>query len=151
MIKLPKRASGGVGKEIGGNTYVHRKYCLNQWAPIFIPAVTKQANVRHFSRFNIVKFGRDGKIVSVIDSPDFDTADEPIVKSVLLVKTGKIINYNPPYWIYHHKWMMVGDDYEGFDVQASKNRSLAWMSKCMDFSRIGRQDVWQEFLKRHGI
>jgi hypothetical protein len=148
---LPKRRGQGVsGKEIGGYTYVHKLYAVDIWTDYFDPAVNKVAKQKGFT-YNIVKFGKDGQIFSLINSPDFDTADEPIIKDVLLVRTGKTIHYKAPYWIYHHKWMMVQDNYKGFDVEASKQRSALWIPKCKDFSRIGRQDVWKKFLQRHGI
>ena len=30
-------------------------------------------------------------------------------------------------YIYHHKWLFVADDYDGFDVEESKARSGAWL------------------------
>jgi hypothetical protein len=49
---------------------------------------------------------------------------------------------NDPY-IYHHKWLFVADDYDGFDVEESKARSDAWLALPeVDKSRIGRACYW---------
>jgi hypothetical protein len=48
-------------------------------------------------------------------------------------------------YIYHHKWLFVSDDYEEFDVEASKSRSERWMALTdVDRSRIGRKSYWDE-------
>ena len=45
--------------------------------------------------------------------------------------------------IYHHKWLFVTDDYPGFDVEESKNRSRKWVSlPNIDYSRIGYKKFW---------
>jgi hypothetical protein len=50
--------------------------------------------------------------------------------------------------IWHHKWEFVSDDYTGFDVEQSKERSLQWKSKIgtnKDISnRIGRLSYWRK-------
>jgi len=47
--------------------------------------------------------------------------------------------------IYHHKWLFVADDYQGFDVVASKTRSEQWIALGdVDRSRIGRKSYWEE-------
>ena len=60
--------------------------------------------------------------------------------------------------IYHHKWMFVDDDYNGFDIQESKRRSSLWrdaidkyaeqnnIKKRTISSRIGKQNYWFELL-----
>jgi len=40
-------------------------------------------------------------------------------------------------------WRFVADDYAGFDVAASKQRSLTWMAlEGIDKTRIGRKSYW---------
>jgi len=47
-------------------------------------------------------------------------------------------------YIYHHKWLFVADNYQGFDVAASKQRSELWMKlPDVDRSRIGRKSFWE--------
>jgi hypothetical protein len=71
---------------------------------------------------DILKHDRTHGTVSLIKCFDFDGEDEPIIQ---MVSTRlKEINYTRPTGpIYHHKWMMVGDDYMGFNIDASKQRS----------------------------
>lgn len=39
----------------------------------------------------------------------------------------------------------MGDDYEGFDIEASKRREVLWKSfPDIDYNRIGRRDYWDE-------
>jgi len=46
-------------------------------------------------------------------------------------------------YLYHHKWLMVGDEYTGFDLPESQRRSLAWVAlDGIDRSRIGRKSYW---------
>ena len=52
-------------------------------------------------------------------------------------------------YIYHHKWLFVADDYDGFDVEESKSRSDAWLAlPQVDKSRIGRACYWHTHVVR---
>ena len=80
-----------------------------------------------------------------------DTADEPSLYDSIKVdidgktKYSKYDESNPP--IYHHKWLFVKDDYKGFDVEKSKERSQKWLTlKDIDFSRIGFKKFWDNFI-----
>lgn len=142
--RLPKRSRQfGVGKEIGGNIYVHRQYeaALGdrvQAAKKFVPGDFE---------YTVVKLNGATQAVTFVASPDFDTADEPIVGRYILVRvdgsTQDRKQLDDPY-IYHHKWLMVPDDYGGFNVEASKDRSRAWLGlEDVDKTRIGRKSYWE--------
>ena len=142
---LPKRSKlYGVGKEIGGNVYVHQVY-----ESVFGECV--EVACKHLPKdfdFTVVKLNLATKAVTFISSPDFDTADEPIVGRFILVRAdGTTLDRKQladPY-IYHHKWLMVMDDYTEFDVEQSKQRSLQWLAlNDVDKSRIGRKSFWDE-------
>jgi len=46
--------------------------------------------------------------------------------------------------IWHHKWTFVDDDYRGFDVDASFNRSKAWLKiPDINFNVIGHKHIWE--------
>ena len=50
-------------------------------------------------------------------------------------------------YIYHHNWLFVADDYQGFDVELSKARSQQWIALGnVDRSRIGRKSYWEEHI-----
>ncbi|HET6386941.1 MAG TPA: hypothetical protein VFJ58_26415 [Armatimonadota bacterium] len=96
--------------------------------------------------YPIVKQNLATGAISFIDSPDFDTDPEPIVGDSWLVRADGTTRFRKqaadPY-LYHHKWLMVGDEYTGFDVRESQRRSLAWSAlPNIDRARIGRKSYW---------
>ncbi len=133
----------GVGKEIGGSVYVHRLY-----ADRLGLVVTEAA--RHLPEefeCTVVKLNHRTGAVTFIRSPDWDTAPEPVVGDLWTVHPdGRAVFRSQPAdpWIYHHKWLFVADDYPGFDVAASRERSRAWTSlPDVDRSRIGKRSYWE--------
>lgn len=141
---LPKRSTRfGVGKEIGGAVYVHRDY--RSRLPEVVSQAIKQLPVDF--DFCVIKLTLKTNAVSFIQSPDFDSADEPTVgDSVSVAADGSVSRrrgLSDP-WIYHHKWLFVEDDYAGFDVEESKTRSRHWLAlPDIDFRRIGRRSFWE--------
>lgn len=74
---------------------------------------------------------------------------EPIFctgRNYAVVKLDGIVKVRPALsdpFIYHHKWLFVDDNYPGFDVEESKERSAAWMAlPDVDKSLIGRASYW---------
>ena len=141
---LRRSRKHGVGKEIGGAIYVHRQY-----EDVFGDVV---ANAREYLPegfvYRVVKYDSRSGNVSFVESPDFDTADEPIVGEIVTVKPDGIVRRrkqaaDPE--IYHHKWLFVRDDYCGFDVIESRQRSEQWTALTnVDRARIGRKSYWEE-------
>lgn len=123
MTWSPQRSrTYGVGKEIGGAIYVHRS------VEHVLGHVVDEARERIPEGFDyqVVKFVQKTGMVSFVQSPDFDEADEPTVGEIVTVSPDGAIrrrarSANPE--IYHHKWLFVSDDYSGFDVEESKARS----------------------------
>ncbi|NLS94828.1 MAG: hypothetical protein GXX96_21960 [Planctomycetaceae bacterium] len=144
-VKLPVRSRRyGIGKDIAGAVYLHRRYEGLLGEPL-------EAAKRHLPadfEYTVVKYVEGEGKVSFLQSPDFDSATEPTVgDSILVHADGRITRRragaDPE--IYHHKWLFVADDYDGFDVEASKRRSAAWLSLSgIDKRRIGRRSFWQE-------
>ena len=142
---LPKRSARfKVGKEIGGAVYVHKQYEsllpeAVQIAKTFLPP--------EFS-YTVVKFKLSDETVSFIQSADFDSADEPTVGDRYTIKADGSASFRRKLhdpWIYHHKWLFVADDYNGFNVDASKARSRKWLAlDDIDFRRIGQRSFWTE-------
>ncbi len=141
---LPKRSTRfSVGKEIGGAVYVHREY------ESLLPEAVRHAKTAIPSTFQytVVKYVVADETVSFIHSDDFDESDEPTVGDVYTVKANgsvafRRVSVDP--WIYHHKWLFVADTYTGFDVEASKERSLRWLRlDDIDYRRIGKRSFWQ--------
>ena len=143
--QFPKRSVRfGVGKEIGGAVYVHRQY------ESVLPAAVQKAKEclpQNFD-YTVIKYLLSDDTVSFIESPDFDSADEPTVGDLYTIKANGQASFRRKLtdpWIYHHKWLFVADDYKGFDVEASKRRSRQWLTlDDIDFNRIGKQSFWTE-------
>ena len=142
---LPKRSKRfGVGKEIGGAVYVHRDY-ENKLGD----AVEKAK--RHLPEsvsYTVVKLNLRTNAVSFIQCVGFDTAPEPTVGEMVTIDAeGNSRRRSQPRdpEVYHHKWLFVADDYPGFDVQESVQRSLCWSAlEDVDRKRIGRKSYWDE-------
>jgi len=86
--------------------------------------------------------------VALIQSSDWDTAPEPTVGAMVVVRGDEVRQQRGSGMIYHHKWMFVADDYDGFDVEASKERSRLWesLNPPVDKCLIGRRDYWARYV-----
>jgi hypothetical protein len=102
--------------------------------------------------YTVVKLNQRNDSVSFIQCPGFDTEHEPAITGILVVNAdGQVQRRSLPAdpYIYHHKWLFVADDYSGFDVAASKQRSELWMKLAdVDRSRIGRKSFWEQQVVR---
>jgi len=145
LSEIPQRSRRyGVGKEIGYAVYVHRDYedylgDAVKWAKRHLPAKYD---------YTVVKLNQHNDSVSFIYCPGFDTEHEPAIAGIVVVNAdGQVQRRSLPAdpYIYHHKWLFVGDDYLGFDVTESKKRSHLWISLSnVDRSRIGRRSFWEQ-------
>lgn len=106
-------------------------------------------------KYDVIKIDRKNKKVSFIQSPDWDTEREPLVGDAYNVDitTEKIKVIKSKGQIYHHKWMFVNDDYQGFDVEESKRWSDTWtkiIPKELK-TKIGYKKNWDKILKEYGL
>lgn len=145
--KMPKRcARFGVGKEIGGAVYVHRLY------ESLLPEAVLKAKTAIPPTFiyAVVKYVMSDETVSFIQSDNFDLSEEPVVGEAYTVKYDGAVVFRKKAadpWIYHHKWLFVADNYQGFDVEASKARSRQWLTlDNIDFHRIGKRSFWEKHI-----
>jgi len=143
--EFPKRSRRyGVGKEIGGAVYVHRLYEARLGDVV---SKAKQQLPADFT-YDVVKYNSRTETVSFIKSIDFDTAPEPTVGDSLSVDLEGNVrrrSQSSDPEIYHHKWLFVVDEYEGFDIEESKRRSAALNAiDGVDRKRIGRKSYWSE-------
>ncbi|MCY2977215.1 MAG: DNA phosphorothioation-associated putative methyltransferase [Planctomycetota bacterium] len=145
--ELPTRSRRyGVGKEIGYAVYVHRDYedrlgPTVEWAKRHLP--------EHYE-YSVVKLNLRNDSVSFIHCPGFDLEHEPVIAAIVVVAANGHVQRrampSDPY-IYHHKWLFVADDYQGFDLAESKSRSEQWSSIGeVDRSRIGRKNFWEQYV-----
>lgn len=141
--KMPTRsAKMGVGKQIGNAVYVHRQYTGTTPEA---ERVKQAARCAGSFAWDIAKITPDA--ISLIKSPDFDQSEEPISGDSLVVRNDgstRLIQQQADPNIYHHKWLMVGDDYTGFDTEQSKQRSSKWINLPVDKSKIGKLSYWKK-------
>jgi len=145
-----KRSSWGVGKEMGGFVYLHKNYIemipqqnLNAVYDAYQLVVQKTGQE---PEFNVVKVSKSKPVVTFINSPDFDTASEPTVGDYINVNLEtESVKRGSSQSIWHHKWLWVLDDYQGFDVEASIERSRKWLRMDgIDYKRIGKRSFWNK-------
>lgn len=139
----------GVGKDMGGAVYIHKQYSnvlpqdeLNKYKKILNDKFSD-------FEYNIIKYIKDG--ITFLNSPDFDTANEPLIVEYVNIKQDGSAKRAKTKTIYHHKWLFVKDDYKGFDVDESFQRSQDWLKiPNINFNNIGSsRDTWINFLKQN--
>ena len=141
----------GVGKEIGGRLYVHKQYeDIIPHIEAIKDFIKKHSYDFSDDSYNVVAYNKINKTYSFIEAKDFDTVDEPTVGSYrTMYINGHHVIRGHSNSIYHHKWLFVKDDYKGFDVQASFERSKAWLSiPDIDFAKIGNKKYWARVTKQ---
>ena len=81
----------------------------------------------------------------------FDTFDCPFVGRLFYVDTiTHRITFGHTSQIFHHKWLWVRPDYDGFDVQESYEFSKLWLSKFEE-PASGYIEKWEEQLRKYNI
>lgn len=143
-----KRSKYGVGKDIGGRIYIHRDY-IHRMPNVASIKEAKHVLVQAAPQFKWNALSTDMKTgnVTFMEAPDFDTADEPTVGRYITVATDGKAKPGVSKQIWHHKWLWVDDDYRGFDVNQSFERSRKWLAlPDVPFNRIGKPEVWQQFI-----
>ena len=142
-IKLPKKSPRfQVGKQMIGCVYIHKS------SENIIPNIKKYKKaLRPDHEYHVVKYNWLKKCVSFIESYDFDSSTEPRVgRSFVVHSDGKARYIKAPAdpWIYHHKWLMVDNNYKGFDVRKNKSHSIKWMRLNPDRKKIGKKSYWEK-------
>lgn len=146
-------------KKIGGAIYIHRsnvdELTLEQLDLVW-DRWKKLADTDYpCNSFEVIKIKND--TVSFIVCEGWDSLREPIVGNAYNVKADGSVKLtkkrekNPQ--IYHHKWMFVSEDYEGFDVEESKEWSKKWLSVVPKglSSSLGSINNWKKFLSDYNL
>lgn len=144
-----QRYKGIVGKSINGYVYLHKMY-IGLLFPDLVDTVEFYENQMNWT-FNLLKVKIDKSSISFVNCTEFDTVDEPTVGTVwrLDLTNGQIVMGEYNHYVYHHKWLWVQDDYDGFDVQESKLRSFKWLKLNLDKKKIGSKTYWQQILDKY--
>lgn len=148
-------------KKIGGSIYIHKsnleelKEIIEE--NIFLRIMEASKNLPDSFNFEIIKYNKKDNKVSFIDSSDWNTAREPLVGDsyVTFIDDFNFKLIKSKGQIYHHKWMFVSNDYNGFDIEESKNWSKVWTDVIPNEksikSRIGYKKYWDEILKEYNL
>jgi hypothetical protein len=148
MIRPKRVVNYGAGKRMGPSIYLHKS------ALDAVPGLREKIESRGYTEadFDVVKFNdfpTSSGNISLIRCSEFDAVDEPAVESsIILYPDGTERRWKAPQgdkaWIYHHKWLFVLPEYEGFDVEESEQRSRKWLALGgVDKSRIGQRSFWE--------
>lgn len=144
----------GVGKQVGSKIYIIRGAQQgiipdDVWYKATCLLISK--NLSH-SLFNTLCYDfKKPHIVRFDVCEEFFTEREPVVGQMVFVDTETIEiwnKYNPQ--CYHHKWLFVPKDYEGFDVQESYEWSKRWLSQLPE-TASGYPHKWEEQLQKYNI
>ena len=146
MNKDLKRSKYGIGKLIFNNLYVHRIY-VDLITDDLIRSNIQIAMKLTKINYDVIRYDISNTVTTFIKVNDFDSSQEPLPDLYTTYANNKV-KTTKGQQIWHHKWMMVGDDYHGFDVEESKKRSELWTEtmKHVDYKRIGRPDYWDKKL-----
>ena len=149
-------------KKVSKNYYVHRsdftsllplmdsyeKMSLLSWGISYL--------YTYGFAWDVCKYNFHSETFTFIHCPTWDTLYEPIVgeqylfkeygESPILKEGGK--------QVYHQKHLFVADDYEGFDIQISEERTalleiIPWYRE--NKSKIGNRIVWEDFLSAYNL
>ena len=148
-----RRYRGNVGKQVGSAIYVHKLYA-DQVIPkeILDKAIGILTRSNPDFQYNCLMVDAQNKTVRFDEAPDFDTAREPHVGNYIVVSLNgsSAPRHGHSDSIWHHKWLWVKDDYNGFDIDKSKEWSKLWLGK-LDEPAKGSDASWQSQLKNIGL
>lgn len=146
--------NNNVGKKMGSKIYAHVKYgadivpkdiwdkACEMWNNVFDGIYTVNTFCYDTKKPNVVRFDT---------CSGFDAMECPVVGHLFYVDTSTgLISFGFTPQIYHHKWMWVKPDYDGFDVQASYEFSKLWLSKFEE-PASGSLEKWKQQLEKYNI
>lgn len=144
----------GVGKQMGSKIYFHRSV----WDKIVPEDVWNRAlDILETNKLNVKCFHtmcydlKQPSILRFDTCPGFNFQQEPMVGMMFFVDVkNRVVTNKYNNQIYHHKWLWVNEDYDGFDVQESYEWSKHWLSKLPEMAS-GRVYLWEEQLKKYNI
>jgi|2_EtaG_2_1085320.scaffolds.fasta_scaffold00161_30 hypothetical protein len=145
-----KRAGDNVGKEISGKLYFHRQYWEEYIDPGTWERILSAADTEAFLFDCVMVDLRSGK-VRLDEAPDFDTAREPTVGKTLTYMHEGEVKLGASCGVWHHKWLWVKDDYEGFDVEEAYNWSFQWLQTLTEPAKGGSIKAWETQLMKFGL
>ena len=146
-----ERDKKDVGKRVGSQLYVHRKYAADvipHDALQYAAEILKK--IKPNFKFNSVMWDKKSGVIRFDEAPDFDTAREPHIGKYFAIFPNATTREGQSDAIWHHKWLWVRDDYTGFDVDKSKEWSKLWLSKVPEVAK-GTDASFGAQLKKYGL
>ena len=148
-----KRSKFGVGKSIGDSIYVHKDYVKDVVpANIYEQAEAILNEAYPDFQYNCIKYTPTANRIAFQAVPEFDTAREPAVGDYIIVDVddGTARKGHSDY-IFHHKWLWVNNNYNGFDVADSWNWSKQWLSVLQEPSDGNGIERWNNQLNKYNL
>ena len=142
------------GKKVGSCIYVHRQYEDEVIPEDILDNAKEMLKYKaHAFSYRCVKWDKKTNNITFQWSYMFNHWSEPTVDECYLVKadgTNRILPQRKDPQIWHHKWLWVADDYEGFNVEESKARSKLWEPHVTkeEKRKIGSLSFWDSIKKR---
>lgn len=146
-------------KRVGYSIYAHRSNISELMSNLELEEQEIVKDVLQKQKkipYEIIKFNRHTKSVSLIECDTWNTLNEPIVGNSYCFNIGqsvpKIIKGGTK--VYHNKWQFVSKSYTGFDIEQAKERTKIWNSIPeikANKSRIGNIDYWYAILKKYSL
>ena len=145
-----------VGKEIGGDLYVHKDYA-DEVVPETILKSTQRALESKYPDFeyNCIKYDPNTFRISFQEVPNFDTEREPVVGDYVIVEYhpsgSEVLKSGHTNHVFHHKWLWCKNDYTGFDVAEAWNWSKKWLSTLREPSDGNGIARWNAQLDKYNL
>ena len=147
-----KRSKYGVGKQMGSQVYLHKDY-VGDVIPkkVWENALKVLDDTDSGFEYNCVMYDTKTGNVRFDEAPDFDESREPIVGDTITVKPDGTVKRGHSNYIWHHKWLWVKNDYQGFDVNQSKAWSNKWLGTLTETADGNGIERWNAQLDRFNL
>lgn len=147
-----KRSKYGVGKQMGSQVYLHKDY-VGDVIPkkVWENALKVLDDTDSGFEYNCVMYDTKTGNVRFDEAPDFDESREPIVGDTITVKPDGTVKRGHSNYIWHHKWLWVKNDYQGFDVNQSKAWSNKWLGTLTETADGNGIERWNTQLDRFNL
>lgn len=151
--KIYRNKVFGVGKDMYTKIYAHKNY-IKEIVPE--DKLNQALNILNklYPDFTYNGFSYDSKhnTIGFQEAPDFNTAEEPIVgKWVSINLDNNKVTTGTSNAVWHHKWLWVKDDYNGFDVNKSINRSKSYLAELPETTNGTTRNAWYNQLMKNGL
>lgn len=141
-----------IGKKIGNDVYIHRSQIES-----LSPEIKEKIN-NNISRLpgdfepTVIRYNTKDGTMSFMESKSFDSVSEPTVdRSILVDANGNISQPRKGSTVYHRKYEMVPENYQGFDIQKNKERVAKYEEKLKEQgvpkNKIGSSSFWNKWIK----